>query len=467
MKDITENFKTGKIFPLAVKLIIPAVVAQLITFLYNVVDRMFVSRIAGIETQAMAALGVVFPITLIIQAFANLIGLGFSPKASMKQGEGDNKTANQIFNSAFISLVVFGLLLTLIFYFAAEPIVVLFGCPEDSVKYAVDYLQIYALGSVFVLLVTGLNPFITAQGHSIIAMITILLGAVLNVGLDPLFIYVFHMDVQGAALATILSQAISFIYLITIFFTKNSTFKLKFADMKIQPKLYLGCLFLGLSPFIMTFTESMIQVVFNICLHISTSGNSDYTAGLTIMQSALQLISLPLNGIGYGIAPFISYNYGRKDVYRVKQGIKYSFIMSFCFAAVMYTISMSAPQIYGYIFGASDSVMQIVKSFTPLYLMGTIMFVIQMTLQNVNIALGQSITALFLAVMRKVIILIPLCFILTYTIGYKGVFMSEGIADFAAGTITGIVIFFTFRRIFRKLQNAKPVDDKTEIAENV
>lgn len=465
MKNITLQFKNGKILPVVIKLIIPAVIAQLISFVYNLVDRMYVSGIEGIRTQALAALGVILPITIIVQAFANLIGLGGSPKASFKLGEGDNITANKYFNNSFVCLVIIGIVLTLILYFFAEPIVKLFGCPDDAIDYAVEYLKIYSLGTIFIILVQGLNPFISAQGHSVFAMTTILIGAILNIFLDYILIFVFNYGVKGASMATVISQCVSFVWLMAFFVNKGSIFKLNIKQMSLDRKFIGGILFLGLSPFVMTFTESMIQIVFNVCLKMSTNGTeSSYTASLTIMLSALQLISLPLNGLGYGVAPFVSYNYGVGDSLRLKKSIRYTFIIAIVFAIVVYSISMLFPQIYSILFNADDDVSRLIKSYLPMFIMGTIMFPVQMSLQNINVALGQGKTALILAVLRKVIILIPLCFILSYTIGYQGVYMSEGIADIIAGIITSVVIFSTFPKVIKKRENlvnfqTKPTPD--------
>ena len=467
IKDLTNEFRNGKILPLVFKLVIPAVIAQLITFLYNLVDRMYVSSIEGIATEALAALGIVLPITIIVQAFANLIGLGASPKASMALGEADNKKANKIFNNSFVLLVLIGVLLTVILFIFAKDIVILFGCPEKSISYATNYLKIYSLGSVFIILVQGLNPFISAQGHSIIAMGTTLLGAVANIILDPIFIFNFNLGVDGAAIATVISQFLSFIWIVAFFLNKRSTFKYKFKDMILNYKLIGGFLFLGLSPFIMTFTESLIQIVFNVCLKTSTGGeSSSYTAALTIMLSALQLISLPLNGLGYGIAPFVSFNYGTGDSYRLKKGISYTFLIALIFCILIYTLSMTFPEIYGYIFNADEEVMQLLKSYLPLFIMGTIMFPVQMTLQNINVALGQGKSAVILATMRKVIILIPLCFLLTHFLGFKGVYMSEGIADLTASIITSIVIFTTFPKVIKK-RSEEVLKQKNESLNNI
>lgn len=349
----------------------------------------------------------------------------------------------------------------------AKDIVILFGCPEKSISYATNYLKIYSLGSVFIILVQGLNPFISAQGHSIIAMGTTLLGAVANIILDPIFIFNFNLGVDGAAIATVISQFLSFIWIVAFFLNKGSTFKYKFKDMILNYKLIGGFLFLGLSPFIMTFTESLIQIVFNVCLKTSTGGeSSSYTAALTIMLSALQLISLPLNGLGYGIAPFVSFNYGTGDSYRLKKGISYTFLIALIFCILIYTLSMTFPEIYGYIFNADEEVMQLLKSYLPLFIMGTIMFPVQMTLQNINVALGQGKSAVILATMRKVIILIPLCFLLTHFLGFKGVYMSEGIADLTAGIITSIVIFTTFPKVIKK-RSEEVLKQKNESLNNI
>lgn len=466
MQDTTKQLGEGKILPLIFKLTIPAVVAQLITFLYNVVDRMFVAKIGESGMDALAALGIVLPITLIIQAFANLIGLGGSPLASIKLGENNKKEADKIFNTSFVMLAFAGIIVSVITFAFARPIVVLFGCPESAVGFATSYLKIYSLGTVFVLLAQGLNPFITAQGYSFIAMFSVLIGAIANIALDPIFIFVFDMGVNGASLATIISQFISFVWIISFFFSKKSIFSLRLKDMKPESKRIAGILLLGLSPFVMTITECAIQIVFNINLNVSTGGDKDYTAALTVMLSALQLISLPLNGLGYGMQPFVSYNYGQGNTQRLSKGIKYVTLIAFIFAVVIWSFSMAFPKVYAYLFSASDSVTEIIQEYTPFFLMGSIMFFVQMTLQNINVALGQAKCSLILAVTRKVIILIPLCFALTHFLGFKGVYLSEGIADLTAGVITSIVIFITFPKVYKKREKALELNKTEQPSEN-
>lgn len=460
--NITRQLDSGRILPLIVRLAIPAVIAQLITFLYNIVDRMYVARIENSGMDALAALGIVLPITLIIQAFANLIGLGGAPRAGIKMGEGNNAEANRIFNNAFSMLTVIGVLIGGLAFVFSRQIVILFGCPPSAVDFAVSYLKIYSCGTLFVMIAQGLNPFILTQGYSLVAMGSVLLGAIINIVLDPIFIFALKMGVRGSSLATVISQLCSCICVFIFFFTRASLFRFKTREMRFSLARIKSILSLGFTPFVMTITECAIQVVFNINLNHSTGGNKDYTAALTVMLSALQLISLPLNGLGNGVQPFVSYNYGKGDEQRLKKGIKYVTVMAFAFCVTIWSISLAVPEMYAHLFSASDAVTEIVKKYCPLFLMGSIMFFVQMTLQNVNVALGQAKSALLLAVMRKVIILIPLCFVLTNLLGFKGVYMSEGIADLVAGIITSIVIFTSFPKIFRQRAETMKIKKDSE-----
>ena len=447
---MTARLDHGPILPLVFRLTVPAVIAQLITFLYNIVDRMYVAKIPDSGMDALAALGIVLPITLMIQAFANLVGLGGAPRAGIRMGEGRTDEANRIFNTAFLLLTVLGVTIGALTFVLARPIVVLFGCPPSAVEYAVSYLQIYAGGTLFVMLAQGLNPFILTQGYSFLAMGSVLIGAVTNIALDPLFIFTLGMGVRGSSLATILSQLLSCVCMIVFFFTKKSLFRFRVKEMRPTARRVADITSLGVTPFIMTITECAIQIVFNVNLNRATGGNKDYTAALTVMLSALQLISLPLNGLGNGRQPFVSYNYGKGDADRLKKGIGYVTVIAFLFCVSIWSVSMAVPELYARLFSASDAVTAIVRQYCPRFLMGSIMFFVQMTLQNINVALGQAVSALVLAVVRKVVILIPLCFLLTHFLGFSGVYLSEGIADLTAGLITAAVIFTSFPRIFRK-----------------
>ena len=449
-RDMTAELEHGKILPLVFRLGVPAIIAQLITFLYNIVDRMYVAKIEDSGMDALAALGIVLPITLIIQAFANLIGLGGSPRAGIRLGEGNREEANRLFNTSFLLLFIIGVVIGGVVLAFARSIVTAFGCPPSALDFAEDYLQIYASGTVFVMLASGLNAFILTQGYSFLSMACVLVGAVTNIALDPLFIFVLNMGVRGSSLATVISQMFSCACVIAFFFSKKSLFHFRVREMRPTWERVRDIVSLGFTPFVMTLTECAIQIVFNINLNRATGGDKDYTAALTVMLSALQLISLPLNGLGTGMQPFVSYNYGRGDAERLTKGVRYVTVIAFIFCAVIWSASMAVPQVYAYIFSASETVTDIVRRYTPLFLMGSIMFFVQMTLQNINVGLGQARLALLLAVNRKVVILIPLCFILTHFMGFKGVYLSEGIADLVAGVITSYVIFTSFPRIFRK-----------------
>ena len=417
---------------LVIKLALPAIAAQLINLLYNLVDRMYVGALPGIGTQALAALGVVFPITLIVTAFGYLIGLGGAPVANIRMGEGNAKEANRVFNNAFIMLVIFGVLLTVVVLMTGDALLTLFGAPDDCKQYASDYLFIYAL----------------------------LLGAALNIALDPLFIYAFGMGVRGAAVATVISQAASAVWALTFFMRRRSLFRFALEDMRPRMGIILSVLALGMSPFIMTATESAVQIVFNINLKMSTGGDSSYTAALTVMMSALQMITMPLNGLGTGVQPLISYNYGAGNMERVKRAIRMIAVIAAIGSTSVWLVSLLVPQVYAFIFSATQPVTEIVCRYTPFFMMGTVMFFAQMTLQNAFIALGQAKTSIFLACLRKIILLIPLCFILPQFLGAFGVFLSEGIADITAGIVTALTFFIRLPKILSAREKLLSCNEK-------
>ena len=435
---------------LIVRLAVPAVLAQLINLLYNLVDRMYVGNIAGVGTQALAGLGVVFPVTLIVSAFANLVGMGGAPLASIFLGEQKPEDANKVFNAGVGMLCVFSVLLTAAVLVFCDPLVRLFGAPKDAFLYARSYLFVYGCGSLFVMFSLGLNPFITAQGFSVTSMLTVAIGAVLNIALDPIFIFVLNMGVEGAALATILSQGVSAAWVASFFFRKKSLFRFSLRKMLPSLRTVLKIAALGLSPFIMSVTESAIQIVFNVNLTKWSGDNSDYTAALTIMLSAVQIISLPLNGLGTGIQPLISYNYGTGNSARIRAAVKRVALVALCCSGTVWAVSLLAPQVYGYLFNASAPVMELLKKYTPFFMAGTVCFFAQMTLQNVFVALNQAKISIFLACLRKVILLIPLCFALPYAFGVAGIYYSEGIADAVAGIVTASTFFGMLPRILKK-----------------
>ena len=455
-----------KIGGLIVRLAIPAVVAQVINLLYNLVDRMYVSAIPGeAGTLAIAGLGVVFPITLIVSAFANLVGLGGAPLASIFLGEKKREEASRVFHTGAVMLVLFGVVLTAAVLIFCEPLVRAFGAPSKAVPYGSSYLFIYGIGSLFVMLSLGLNPFISAQGFGFSAMFTVAIGALLNIALDPLFIFGFGMGVEGAALATVISQAVSAAWAVSFFFRKKTEYRFRFAQLRLPWRIVRRIVLLGLSPFIMSVTESAIQIVFNINLKLWSGDNEYYTAALTIMLSAVQMVCMPLNGLGNGVQPIVSYNYGTGDSARIRKTVKITAVIALCGSVSVWLLSLLAPQVYGYMFNASPEVMALLRRYTPFFMMGTVMFFAQMTLQNVFIALNQAKISIFLACLRKVILLIPLCFLLPYAFGVSGVFYSEGIADLIAGIITAATFFGMLPRILKKREGVVRQENSASVGE--
>ena len=432
---------------LILSLAAPTVASQLISIIYNTADTYFVSQIS---TSASAAVGVVFSLQSIIQAYGFGVAMGAGSLISLRLGEKKDRDANMYATSGFLAEFVGGLLMLVFGLLYLEPLIRVLGATETMLPHACAYGRIILMGAPIMCGSFILNCILRAEGAAVVSMVGLCAGGLINIALDPLFIFTFKMGVQGSSLATILSQLCSCIWIVCFFFSRKSLFRFQASLLGLSPGRIFSILSLGFTPFIMTLTECAIQIVFNINLNRATGGNKDYTAALTVMLSALQLISLPLNGLGNGMQPFVSYNYGKADSARLKQGIKYVTIIAFIYVVCIWSVSMAFPVVYARLFSASEAVTQIVMRYTPMFLMGSIMFFVQMTLQNVNVGLGQAKEALLLAVNRKVVILIPLCFALTHFLGFKGVYLSEGIADLVAGIVTAIVIFTSFPKIFRR-----------------
>ena len=448
VKGAAMELGTERIRKLLVQYAVPAIIAMTASSLYNMVDSIFIGH--GVGALAISGLALTFPLMNLAAAFGSLVGVGAATLVSMRLGQRDYETAQRILGNVVVLNLIIGIsfgLLTLVFL---DPILYFFGASDATIGYAREYMSVILWGNVVTHMYLGLNAVLRAAGHPRKAMYATILTVTINAILDPLFIFTFKMGVQGSSLATILSQLCSCIWIVCFFFSRKSLFRFQASLLGLSPGRIFSILSLGFTPFIMTLTECAIQIVFNINLNRATGGNKDYTAALTVMLSALQLISLPLNGLGNGMQPFVSYNYGKADSARLKQGIKYVTIIAFIYVVCIWSVSMAFPVVYARLFSASEAVTQIVMRYTPMFLMGSIMFFVQMTLQNVNVGLGQAKEALLLAVNRKVVILIPLCFALTHFLGFKGVYLSEGIADLVAGIVTAIVIFTSFPKIFRR-----------------
>lgn len=448
MKNV--DLGKGSVPKLLLRLALPAVAAQIINMLYNLVDRIYVGGIAEIGTDALAGLGICFPLLIIVAAFSVLIGVGGAPLAAIKLGEGKREDAEKIMNNGVVLLFGFGVVLTVALLLFSEPLLVLFGSPKSSLMYGTQYMQIYALGTIFVMFSMGLNSFISTQGFAFTSMFTVAIGAVLNIALDPIFIFGLNMGVRGAALATILSQAVSCVWVILFFLSKRSMLKIKPKLFKLNKKIVIPMLALGVSPFIMQVTESAVQIVFNVQLFNYTGGSKDYTAALTIMLSVMQMVTLPLNGLGTGAQPLISFNYGQGNFARIKQAVKWLFFIALGLSAIVWVFCVFTPTIFAKLFSATPQVTTLIQKYMPIFMMGTLLFSAQFGFQNVFLALGQAKKSIILALTRKVFLLIPLTFIFPLFLGATGIFLAEGIADILAATITTITFALSFKGILKR-----------------
>ena len=323
-----ERLGTDRMLPLIFKMSLPAVAAQLVNLLYNIVDRIYIGHIPGIGTDALAGIGVTSAVIVLISSFSAIVGAGGSPLAAIALGRGNRERAGQILGNGFILLLIFTILTSATTYLFMEPILLFTGASENTIGYATDYLSIYLLGTLFVELSVGLNTFINTQGRPTIAMYSVLIGAILNIGLDPLFIFTFGMGVKGAALATILSQACSAIWVISFLTSKKASLRLEYRYMKLHKGIILSILALGVSPFIMASTESLVGFVLNSSLE---KFGDIYVSALAIMQSAMLIVSVPLTGFAQGFVPIVSYNYGHHNRERVKECFKIVVIIMFSF----------------------------------------------------------------------------------------------------------------------------------------
>lgn len=446
-KNLLGTLPIGK---LMLKLSLPAITAQLINILYNMVDRIFIGHIKGAESSALTGLGICLPILMIISAFSSFAGAGGAPLASIELGKAENdksslNKANEILNNALYMLIFFSITLTLFFYIFRTPILSAFGASETTLPYANDYLSIYLLGTVFVQISVGLNSFISAQGHAKTAMISIIIGAILNIILDPIFIFVFNMGVKGAALATIISQGFSAIWIFSFLTSKKSQLKINFKSNKLNFKICGKIAILGVAPFIMQSTESAIFIVFNSGLQ--KYGGDLYVGTMTILQSLMQLCLIPIQGFTYGVQPIISYNFGAKKLQRTKMVIKRMLIISVSFSVCVGLLIILNPVFFGKMFTKSQDLLNLVAKYLPIYFGAVWIFGIQMAAQTTFVALGKAKTSLFIACLRKLILFIPLALILPQYFGVQGIFYSEPIAS-AMSAMTSFVLFiFTYKKL--------------------
>lgn len=459
---------TERIGKLLLKMVIPAVIAQIVNLLYNIVDRMFISGIPDIGTLALTGVGVTFPIITLISAFATLIGMGGSPRAAIKMGQNDYDEAEKILGNSFVSLLGISFVLTVFFLIFNEKLLLMFGASENTLPYAKEYINIYVMGTIFVQISLGLNPFINCQGFVNIGMKTVLIGAILNILFDFIFIKVFNMGVKGAALATVISQGVSAIWVLRFLIkSKITKLRIKVKYFKINKSIMFSIIALGISPFIMQSTESLLSIAFNSSL--KKYGGDIAVGSMTIIATIMQCVGLISSGIGQGSQPIISFNYGAGKMDRVRKTYKLTITVSVLFTAIVWLICIIKPEIFIGIFTKDDEVMMSYSNITlKIYMFSVFIMGTQYACQQAFVALGQAKVSLFLALLRKIILLIPLIYILPailpdsiitsfqqvmfpMSIENKvfAVFLSEPISDFIAAVTTTTLFIITAKKLNR------------------
>ena len=457
-----ELLGTAPILPLILKMSMPTIFAQLVNLLYSVVDRIYIGHIEGIGNDALAGVGVASTIVILVAAFANLIAGGAGPLAANALGKGDRERSERILGNAFDLALICTAVCMILSYAFMKPLLSLAGASVVTMSYAVDYLNVYLIGTLFVLISTGLNAFISVQGKPLVAMVSVLIGAVLNTVLDPVFIYAFDMGVKGAAIATVISQLSSAAFVFSFLTRKNTSLRLKLSRIKPDGKIIAATLALGISPFVMASTESLVGFVLNGML--ATFGDI-YVSALTVMQSAMQMVSIPLAGFTQGVSPIISYNYGHKNHTRVKETLKYTFVIGVGFNLFGILAMMIFPRAVASVFTSDAALIAIVGKFLPLFLAGMTIFGLQRVCQNTFIALGDAKVSLCIALLRKVVLLVPLALLLPHVMGVSGAYAAEAIADATAAILCTVIFVFRFPQLLRK--NEKQSELEATVAENI
>ncbi len=456
-KNSTEDDKEflGKepIGRLLLKLAVPTVVAQLINMLYNIVDRIYIGHIPEDGAAALTGLGVCMPLILIVSAFAALVGYGGAPRASIAMGRKDKASAEKILGNCFALQIMISVILTGVLLIWNRDFLMAFGASDNTIEYGVSYMNIYALGTIFVEITLGMNAFITAQGFAKTGMLSVVIGAVTNIILDPVFIFGFDMGVRGAALATILSQALSCLWVILFLCGKRTYLKIQRKNLGLTPSVILPCLALGVSTFIMQASESVISVCFNSSLQ--AYGGDIAVGAMTILSSVMQFAMLPLQGLGQGAQPIISYNYGAGDSVRVKAAFKLLLKASLCYSAILWMLVMVFPQGFAAMFTTDPELIEFTKTALRIYLAVLVLFGIQIACQMTFNALGKAVESIVVAVTRKFILLIPLIYILPQILSSDkttAVYLAEPVADTVAVTFTAVLFTIQFKKVLKKMR---------------
>lgn len=443
-----ERLGTDPMLRLIFRMALPAVAAQFVNLLYAIVDRVYIGHIPGIGTDALAGVGVTMSIVILISSFSAIVGAGGAPLAAIALGQGNRERAGKILGNGFVLLLLFTVVTSSLAYLFMEPVLLLTGASEHTLGYAEDYLSVYLLGTLFVELSVGLNAFINTQGRPGIAMTSVLIGAAMNIVLDPVFIFGLDMGVKGAALATILSQACSAGWVLHFLFSRQASLPLERRYMKLDKGIVLSMLALGVSPFIMASTESLVGFVLNGSLkHFGDI----HVSALAILQSAMQFASVPLVGFAQGFVPVASYNYGHGYKDRVRSCFRISLITMFSFNFVLMLLMICFPSVVASAFTDDEVLIGTVRCVMPVFLAGMTIFGLQRACQNMFVALGQARISIFIALLRKVILLIPLALLLPRFWGVNGIYAAEAISDATAAVCCTLLFAWKFPKILSRI----------------
>ena len=450
-----KNFlATEPVGKLLMRLALPTLAAQLINMLYNIVDRIYIGHIREVGAAALTGVGVCMPLIMIVSAFAALIGYGGSPRASIFMGQDKKEDAEKVLGNCFTAQLIVSAVLTTVLLLFGRSLLLSFGASENTIDYATAYMNIYAIGTVFVQLTLGMNAFITAQGFAKTGMFSVLIGAVANIIFDPIFIFLFDMGVRGAALATILSQALSCIWVLSFLFGKKTGLKIRRKNLALKPAIILPCLALVLANFIMQASESVISVCFNSSL--LRYGGDIAVGAMTILTSVMQFALLPLQGLGQGSQPIMSYNFGAKNASRVRATYKLLLKLSLGYSLLLWAAVMIFPQVFASVFTSDAELIAFTAKAMRAYFAVLFIFGIQISCQMAFTSLGEAKASIMVAVTRKFILLIPLIYLMPHIFSADktmAVYMAEPVADFLAVTFTILLFRFQFKRALKKIED--------------
>lgn len=444
-----EKLGTAPLGRLMLSLALPTVLAQLINVLYNVVDRIYIGHMQGDGNLALTGVGVTLPIITLIAAFSAFAGAGGAPLAAIELGKKDERKASLIMGNSAWLLVFFSIVLTIGFLIFKVPVLYAFGASSKTIAYANEYITIYLLGTIFVQLALGLNAFISGQGAAKAAMLSVLIGAVINIVLDPIFIFALHLGVRGAALATVISQFVSAVWVVSFLKSKRSVLHLKL--VRPDKSLILKIAALGIAPFVMQSTESLVTITFNTGLQ--RYGGDLYVGSMSILMSIMQLIVIPVNGITQGVQPIVSYNYGAGNRLRVKETVIRLVSVCLLGTLILAGVAIFCPGIYASMFTNDAELVALTCRSMPIFFLGIAIFGIQAACQSTFLALGQAKISLFIATLRKIILLIPLALILPKFLGVKGIYIAEPVSDVISVIVTSVLCVITLKRIFIEMED--------------